>query len=66
MRKVIILDNMSNEIHVFTLPVENYDNPKAFVLDQYSQEGETFKEAWIEFMVVDLSETEGRLPIYIH
>jgi len=66
MKKIAILDFNTEEIHVFTLPKENYLQPEEFVYDQYSNDGNTFKSSMVSWMVVDLSETEGRLPIYIH
>lgn len=64
MKKIIIMDFSTSEIHVFDYPEGRI--PEELLTEHYSEDGQTFKESHCNWMVIDLSENEGRLPIYIH
>jgi len=64
MKKVIVLDFQTAEVHIFSVP--NDVETEEFLWEQCSQDGLTFKPDSCEWMELDLSETEGRVPIYIH
>jgi len=63
-QKIIIMDYSTIEVHVYDLP-EGKDGEE-FLIEHFSEQGETFKASQCNWMVADLKETEDRLPIYIH
>jgi hypothetical protein len=64
MNKIIILDYSTLEVHVFDIPkgISTQD----FIKNHHSEHGRTFDMDSCHCMTLDLSLTEGRLPIYIH
>ena len=64
--KIIIMDYSTGEVHIFELPLSYQEDPASFVIKQFSEHGTPFKESSCDFMVVDMNNTEGRLPLYIH
>jgi hypothetical protein len=65
-QKIIILDYSTQEVHVFDFDMDKYQDGPNFLNNYHSEHGETFKESQCEWMIVDLKDTEGRLPIYLH
>lgn len=65
-KKIVIIDYNTKEVHIFELPFCFYKSPDKFVYMQFSQEGQTFTKAHTDFMVVDLKQSKGRVPLYIH
>lgn len=66
MTKIIILDYSTCEIHVFDFDENQHESGEDFLINHHSEHGETFKLSQCEWMIVDLENTEGRLPIYLH
>lgn len=64
--KIIIIDYSTGEVHIHELPLSYQADPASFVIKQFSEPGTPFKESSCDFMVVDMSKNEGRLPLYIH
>lgn len=60
------MDYSTGEVHIFDLPLSYQKDPENFMVTQCSQDGMTFKEGNCDYMVVDLKNNEGRLPLYIH
>ena len=65
-QKIIIMDFASCEVHIFSYDPQVWESGEAFVIDHYSEYGQTFKESQCQWMIVDLHKTEERLPLYIH
>lgn len=66
MKKIIILDYSTCEVHVFDYDDKIWEMEEDFLAAHHSEHGNTFKESQCNWMIVDLEETEGRLPIYLH
>lgn len=66
MKKIIILDYSTCEVHVFDYDDKVWESGEDFIISHYSEHGNTFKESQCNWMIVDLETTEGRLPIYLH
>lgn len=66
MIKIVILDYSTCEVHVFDFDLNQYKDGEDFLEHHFSEHGQTFKVDQCEWMVVDLEQTEGRLPIYVH
>ena len=65
--KIVVLDLSTSEVHVFNYSGEiDDDSIEEFIFDQYSEEGNTFKASQTSWMIVNMNETAGRLPIYFH
>ena len=60
------MDYSTREVHIHELPLSFEENPEAFVVTQFSNDGKTFSLSDTDYMVVDLKKNEGRLPFYIH
>lgn len=65
-QRIIIMDFATCEVHVFIYDPNIWESGEAFVINHYSEYGQTFKESQCQWMLVDLEKTEERLPIYIH
>lgn len=66
MKKIIILDYSTCEVHVFNYDDKVWESEEDFIISHYSEHGNTFKESQCNWMIVDLEKTEDRLPIYLH
>lgn len=66
MKKIIILDYSTCEVHVFDYDDKIWENEEDFIMSHHSEHGNTFKESQCNWMIVDLETTENRLPIYLH
>ncbi len=64
--KIIILDFSTGEVHIFDYDSTKWESGEEFIIEHHSQDGITFKEGECEWMIVNLSNFEDRLPIYIH
>ena len=65
-KKIVIIDSRTEEIHVYSYDPNVHGDPADFVQDNYSEHGKTFNIGQCHWMVIDLEDNEGRLPIYIH
>jgi hypothetical protein len=65
-QKIIIMDFATSEVHIFLYNPNIWKDGKEFLTNHYSEQGQTFEETQCHWMIVDLKETENRLPIYIH
>ena len=65
-QKIIIMDFSTQEVHIFSYDPTEWENGETFVINHYSEQGQTFKESQCHWMIVDTDKTEGRLPLYIH
>lgn len=63
MKKIIILNNASLEVHVFNYDENIWDSPEDFISEQFDSRGMPFKDTECSWM---LSEEEGELTIVIH
>lgn len=64
--KIIIMDFATSEVHVFSYDPSIWDTGEDFIIEHFSEHGKTFKLTECNWMIVDLSLYEDRLPIYIH
>jgi len=63
MRKIIILDQGSGEVHVFNYDNNIWESPECFLSENFSNEGRPFKESECSWM---LTNSEQELSITIH
>lgn len=69
MKKIIIMDYGTTEVHIFPIKKKHLVSSvatEAFIESKYSEHGRTFNIKEVSYMIVDLKTNEGRLPIYIH
>jgi hypothetical protein len=64
--KIVILDFATCEVHIFPYDPNVWEDGEHFLIEHYSEHGNTFKESQCEWMIVDIEKFEGRLPLYIH
>jgi hypothetical protein len=64
--KIIIMDFATSEVHIFSYDSKIWENGEHFLIEHYSEHGQTFEEGSCQWMIVDLHKTEERLPLYIH
>lgn len=64
--KIIILDFSTAEVHIFDYDDTIWKSGEEFLEHCHSEQGQTFKESECQWMIVDITKFEGRLPIYIH
>lgn len=64
--KIIILDFSTGEVHIFDFDHQKHGTGEEFLIENFSEQGQTFKEGQCQWMIVNLEKFEGRLPIYIH
>ena len=63
---IIIMDFATREVHIYDYNPNDWESGEDFLINHYSEEGQTFKQSQCEWMLIDLENYEGRLPIYIH
>ena len=63
MKKIIILDNSTLEVHIYMYDENVWESPEDFINDKYSNDGITFKDSQCSWM---LTQDEGELSITIH
>jgi hypothetical protein len=66
LQKIIIMDFATCEVHIFDYDPNIWADGEHFLIEHYSEHGNTFKESQCEWMIVDIEKFEGRLPLYIH
>jgi hypothetical protein len=65
-QKIVIMDYSTTEIHIFSYDPGKWKTGEDFLVEHYSDQGQTFKVSQCDWMIVDLEKNEDRLPIYIH
>ena len=65
--KLIVMDYSVGEVHIFNLDAEpTEENVVEFLEDCHNDQGGSFKLSQIDWMAVDMNNSEDRLPLYIH
>lgn len=67
-KRLVVMDYSVGEVHIFDYPrAENSEEGVFDFLSQHHTEhGTSFKSTQIDWMLVDLKNSEERLPLYIH
>ena len=64
--KIVILDFATCEVHIFPYDPNIWEDGEHFLTEHHSEHGTGFKPGECNWLIVDLSKTEERLPLFIH